>query len=223
MSTIGIIDYNAGNIPSVARALDLLNIEYIISKNPKDLENSKKLIFPGVGEARYAMSELAKTGFDSFLKDKTAQGIPLLGICLGSQIIFDYSEEGDTTCLGLLKGKIRHFAGLYEEEGIKNPSELGLKIPHMGWNSLEKTAFGKSDTCTYIFDGTPENGDVYFVHSYAIQPEDSSIIAAVADYGVPVPSVIKSNNITAFQFHPEKSGEVGLRLLKNFALEAASC
>ena len=135
----GIVDYNAGNIKSVERALTFINAPYIISKNPEELKNVDRLIFPGVGEASYAMEQLKATGFDSFLKDWANAQKPLMGICLGSQIVFDFSEEGNTECLGLIKGKIRHFSSLWKE---RHPSEYeqqeyamlenSLKIPHMG-------------------------------------------------------------------------------------------
>lgn len=203
---IGIVDYNAGNITSVERALKSLGIEYVLSKKPSDLEACNKLIFPGVGDAAYAMQQLKKTGFDGFLKRKTSAGVPLLGICLGSQIIFDWSEEGDTKCLGLVKGKIRHF------ESIKTGlSGAGFKIPQIGWNNLAVKNGGSP-----ILNGVKENADFYFVHSYVICPEDNGVIKAVCDYGIEVPSVIQSGNIFACQFHPEKSGEEGLKILKNF-------
>ena len=207
---IGIVDYNAGNIKSVERALSFLNCEYVISNNPSDLKNAEKLIFPGVGEAKYAMEQLKKTGFDVFLKDFADSGKLLLGICLGSQIIFDYSEEGNVDCLGLIKGKIKHFERVMDKN-LVNENGLKYKIPHMGWNNLD---FLKPED--KIFTGIDKNASFYFVHSYLIQPEDSNVILATADYGVKVPSAIKSNNIYAFQFHPEKSGEWGLKLLQNF-------
>lgn len=151
---IGIVDYNAGNIKSVERSLLALGIDYKISKNPKDLENVDRVIFPGVGEAAFAMDQLQKSGFDSFLKDFAASGKPLLGICLGSQVIFDYSEEGDTQCLGLVKGSVKHFASVLPE------SEKDLKIPHMGWSSVD---FVKN---LPIFDGIPNHSDFYFVCLY---------------------------------------------------------
>ncbi len=209
---IGIVDYNAGNITSVERALKSLGIEYILSKNPADLKNCDKLIFPGVGDAAYAMQQLKETGFDVFLKNWAADGKPLLGICLGSQIIFDFSEEGDTACLGLIKGKIRHFDHLLSEDEKKIN-----KIPHMGWNNLTR----KNGGC-YIFDQVPEASDFYFVHSYVICPEEDSVIKAYADYGVQVPAVVQSGSVVACQFHPEKSGEPGLQILKNFC-GGASC
>lgn len=207
---IGIVDYNAGNIKSVERALEQLQIPYIVSKNPKDLEQVSKLIFPGVGEAKYAMEQLALSGFDSFLKDWAQADKPLLGICLGSQIIFDYSEEGNVACLGLIKGTIKHFSSLLPD------NEKNIKIPHMGWNSVELQAT-KTEQKNNIFYNVPQNSDFYFVHSYVIQPEDSRVITGIAQYGINVPASIQYNNIYAMQFHPEKSGTCGLQILKNFA------
>lgn len=204
---IGIVDYNAGNIKSVERALAFLGAEYILSKSPKELERADKLIFPGVGEAAYAMEQLRKTGFDTFLKDWAAAQKPLLGICLGSQIIFDYSEESDVKCLGILPGKIRHFHSVWKELDIAP----GLKVPHIGWNNLLH-----KNGSSPLFDGVDSVADFYFVHSYLIQPDDSSIIKASAEYGCEVPSCVSSGSVTAFQFHPEKSGRAGLKLLENF-------
>lgn len=201
---IGIIDYNAGNITSVERALKSLNIEYILSKNPEDLENCSKLIFPGVGDAAYAMDQLKKNGFDKFIIRKVKENIPLLGICLGSQIIFDWSSEGDTKCLGLIKGKIQHFNTLSPDMINK-----GFKVPHMGWNNLNMK------DCPILKD-VPSSSDFYFVHSYVICPEDDSVIKATADYSIKVPAVIQSGNVFACQFHPEKSGKPGLKILENF-------
>lgn len=202
---IGIVDYNAGNITSVERALKSLNIDFILSKNPDDLRNCDKIIFPGVGDAAYAMKQLKETGFDNFLKEWASQNKPLLGICLGSQIIFDWSQEGDTNCLGLIKGKINHF---YK---IDSSLEKEIKVPHMGWNNLER----KNGDCPILKD-VPENADFYFVHSYVICPENQDVVKATADYGINVPAVIQSGNIFACQFHPEKSGVPGLKILSNF-------
>lgn len=212
---IGIVDYNAGNITSVEHALSFLQCPYLISKKPQDLQNASALIFPGVGEASYAMNQLRSSGFDLFLKDFCAQGKPLLGICLGSQIIFEYSEEGDTPCLGLLKGKIRHFSSLLKEKEINDPS---LKIPHMGWNNIQ----WKSQSVNPLIKGIASDSNFYFVHSYVIQPEDSSIIDGKCEYGIDIPSILHKDSIYAMQFHPEKSGNSGLALLKNF-IEAYSC
>lgn len=199
----GIIDYNAGNIRSVERALRSLNVEYRIAKKPEELRDADRLIFPGVGEAKFAMGELKKTGFDSFIRDKAAEGIPLLGICLGTQIIFSHSEESDTPCLGLIQGTVRRFPHNFKDQG--------LKVPHMGWNNL---AFHNGGSA--LFDGVDPASDFYFVHSYYIDPSDTGIITATADYGFPVPCGVKWRNIEAFQFHPEKSGKPGLRILANF-------
>ena len=202
---IGIIDYNAGNITSVERALKALNIEYILSKNPEELKDCSKLIFPGDGDAAYAMKELDKSGFTTFIKNWIKDGKPILGICLGSQIIFDWSEEGDTNCLGFVKGKIQHFYTI--ESSLKNK----LKVPHMGWNNLERS----NGECPILKD-VPLNADFYFVHSYVICPDDGTVVKASADYGIKVPAVIQSGNIFACQFHPEKSGVPGLKILENF-------
>lgn len=203
---IGIVDYNAGNITSVERALTSLGIDFILSKNPDDLRNCDKIIFPGVGDAAYALNQLHQTGFYDFLKNWTKENKPLLGICLGSQIIFDWSEEGNTDCLGLIKGKIKHFYTI--DASLKNKA---IKVPHMGWNNLEQ----KNGACPILKD-VPQNADFYFVHSYVICPEDETVVKATADYGINVPSVIQSGNTFACQFHPEKSGKPGLKILENF-------
>lgn len=205
----GIVDYNAGNIRSVERALDSLKAPYLVSKKPEDLENCDRLIFPGVGDAAYAMQQLHLTGFDRFLKNWAMAGRQLAGICLGSQIIFEKSEEGNTECLGLLKGTIRHFSNVWKENAVN--SHAILKIPHMGWNDI---VF--SNGSTRLLTGVPEHSNFYFVHSYLIQPEDSSIIKAYADYGTRVPAVVEQGNISAFQFHPEKSGLYGMQILRNY-------
>lgn len=204
----GIVDYNAGNITSVERALNFLGAPYILSKDPSDLTECDRIIFPGVGDAAYAMNQLKKSGFDIFLKEWAESGKKLAGICLGSQIIFDWSEEGNTNCLGLIPGKIRHFNELWKEAGINAEN---LKCPHMGWSDLSYTNGGSA-----LFSSIPEHSDFYFVHSYVICPEDQSVIKATADYGIKVPSCIEKDNITVFQFHPEKSGDKGLQILKNF-------
>lgn len=204
---IGIVDYNAGNIKSVERALSFLGAEYVLSKKPSELESCSKLIFPGDGEAKYAMEQLRKTGFDSFLRDWSDSGKPLLGICLGSQIIFEHSQEGDTKCLGLLKGEIRLFNNVWKDEG-SNPA---LKVPQIGWNDLNYANGGSR-----LLEGVPEHSDFYFVHSYIIQPEDRTVVKAWVDYGTKVPACVEYKNITAFQCHPEKSGKCGLKVLENY-------
>ena len=204
---IGIVDYNAGNIKSVERALDFLGASYIRSKNPAELKNADKIIFPGDGDAAYAMKQLRELGLDKFLYETAECNIPILGICIGAQIIFDFSEEGNTECLGLIPGTIRHFSNLQNT----NAENSALKIPHMGWNNVRY----ENGACA-ILDGVPENSDFYFVHSYVIQPKEKSVVKGFAEYGVKVPAVVQSGNIFACQFHPEKSGEAGLRILRNF-------
>lgn len=212
----GIVDYNAGNITSVERALNSIGAPYVLSKNPEDLKNCDRIIFPGVGDAAFAMEQLKKTGFDDFLKNWAKSGKKLAGICLGSQIVFDFSEEGNIPCLGLIPGKIRHFTELWKEADVNTCGEL--KSPHMGWSDLAYTNGG-----TKLLDGIPEHSNFYFVHSYVICPEDRTVIKATADYGIEVPAVIEKDNITVFQFHPEKSGKWGLQILKNFVKEDLTC
>ena len=212
----GIVDYNAGNITSVERALNSIGAPYVLSKNPEDLKNCDRIIFPGVGDAAFAMEQLKKTGFDDFLKNWAKSGKKLAGICLGSQIVFDFSEEGNIPCLGLIPGKIRHFTELWKEADVNTCGEL--KSPHMGWSDLAYT-----NGRTKLLDGIPEHSDFYFVHSYVICPEDRTVIKATADYGIEVPAVIEKDNITVFQFHPEKSGKRGLQILKNFVKEDLTC
>jgi len=212
---IGVIDYKAGNIQSVRHALDSLKIAYIVAEKPQELQQADRIMFPGVGNAAYAMANVRKTGFDSFIKDKAAQGVPLLGICLGSQILFDYSEEDDTDCLGLLRGTIKHFTNIpsFKTAMQKTAADKAdLKIPHMGWNDITYT----EQNCP-LFEGIPEKTDMYFVHSYVIQPQNVSAVCAYTAYGIQVPAAIHVKNIYACQFHPEKSGIRGLRILRNFA------
>ena len=205
---VGIIDFNAGNITSLERALEFLNIPYVSSKNPSELAkaNCDRFMFPGDGDDAYAMSELKKSGYDIFVREQVQAGKLLFGICVGSQIIFDHSEEGDTECLGLVKGQIRHFYSIAPQ--LKNQN---FKVPHMGWNNI-----GFENGECPLLTGIKNNFDVYFVHSYVICPDDTSVIKASADYGIKVPAVIQSGNVFATQFHPEKSGEMGLKIIKNF-------
>lgn len=211
MAMVGIIDYKAGNIKSVERALAALGCQYIIADKPESLEKAGRLIFPGVGDAQYAMEQLRRSGFDSFLREKVAQQVPVLGICLGSQIVFDFSEEGDTPCLGLIPGTIRHFSSIEKD--------FPLKVPHMGWNNLQYRS-GVDDGG--LFAGISEEHSYYFVHSYVIQPEDDSVILATADYGITVPAAVRKGSLVAVQFHPEKSGVPGLQLLRNFVSGGAA-
>ena len=195
---IGIVDYNAGNLTSVVSAISFIGADYIVSQEHKTLMACDKLIFPGVGEAYWAMEQLKQRNLERTLKDFAKSGKPLLGICLGSQIILDHSEERDTKCLGLVPGKCCKF-----------PSDMGLKIPHIGWNTIEHSGKG-------IFKGIPKDASFYFVHSYYVEPKNSKDIIGTTNYGINFCSCLQRDNITAFQFHPEKSGAVGLQLLQNF-------
>lgn len=203
---VGIIDYNAGNITSVERSLKKLGVEYIRSKSPEDLDSCSHLIFPGDGDDSYAMRQVNESGFADFIRKKVSQGVFLLGICVGAQIIFSHSDEGDVPCLNLIEGEIKHLSDL-----VPDIKEKSLKVPHMGWNNLE---FQNGD-CPILKDISPDS-DFYFVHSYIICPKEQKFVKAVADYGMKIPSVVQKENVFACQFHPEKSGEVGLKLLKNF-------
>ena len=203
---VGIIDFNAGNITSLERALEYLKIDFIRSKNPDDLKECDRFIFPGDGDDAYAMDQLKKSGFDVFVREQVKNRKPLLGICVGSQIIFEKSEEGNAECLGLIKGEIKHFYSIdpqMEQEKIK--------VPHMGWNNI---TFENGD-CP-ILEGIKNDSDVYFVHSFVIPPEDFSVVKAYAEYKIKVPAVIQKENVFACQFHPEKSGTTGLKILENF-------
>ena len=203
---VGIIDFNAGNITSLERALKYLNIPFMRSKIPSELADCDRFMFPGDGDDSYAMAELKKSGFDVFVRDQVTAGKALLGICVGSQIIFEHSEEGDAQCLGLVEGEIKHFYSI--EPRMRKDK---IKVPHMGWNNI---TFENGDSP--VLAGIKNDSDVYFVHSFVICPKDASIVKASAEYGIKVPSVIQKDNIFACQFHPEKSGVTGLKIIKNF-------
>lgn len=196
---VGIIDYDAGNLKSVETALNFLGAEYIVSSDPHKLLKSDKLIFPGVGEAYSSMETLKSRSLDSLLKEFYKKGNPILGICLGCQIVLDSSEERNTNCLGLVPGVSKEFS-----------HKMGLKIPHMGWNQVRQSANH------YIFDGIPDNKSFYFVHSYYPEPLNSDATIAHTDYGISFSSAFSVENLVAVQFHPEKSGPYGLKMLDNF-------
>ena len=198
---ISIIDYDAGNIMSVQKACAYLGHDYVLTRDREKILNSDHVILPGVGAFGDAMERLERYGMDETLKEVKKRGIPLLGICLGLQLFFDESEETPgVKGLGLLKGRI-----------LRIPDQDGtLKIPHMGWNSLKITKDSR------LFKGIEENPYVYFVHSYFLNAADKSIVAAQTEYGVTIDAAVEKGNVFATQFHPEKSGNTGLRILKNF-------
>lgn len=197
---ITIVDYDAGNLHSVENALKYLGVETQITSDPEAVARAKKLILPGVGAFGDAMEQLKSRGLDAALKEAAAGGTPLLGICLGLQVLFERSEESPgAQGLGILKGEIVHI-----------PPESGLKIPHIGWNSLHLMNDGR------LFRGISENTYVYFVHSYYLRADDERIVKATTEYGAHIHASVEQDNVFACQFHPEKSSAVGRRILQNF-------
>jgi glutamine amidotransferase len=211
---IAIVDYRAGNLTSVARALHRLGHECVITADPGVIAAAPRVIFPGVGAAGEAMRNLRELGLEGVLRAAVAAGKPFLGICLGYQILFEWSDEdGGVPGLGLLPGRVVRFPGdLREADGAR-----ALKIPQMGWNAV---AFRGEHP---LWRGIPPGGEFYFVHSYypAAAPE---VVCATTRYGLEFASGAARGSLAAFQFHPEKSGEPGLRLLANFcAWEPRPC
>ena len=196
---IAIIDYDAGNIKSVEKALQYLGEEAVITRDAGEILMADKVILPGVGAFGDAMEKLNRYGLVPVIHEVVEKGIPFLGICLGLQLMFESSEEAPgVEGLGLLKGKI-----------VRIPEGDGLKVPHMGWNSLSFPKEGR------LFAGIPKNSYVYFVHSYYLQAEED-IVTATAEYGVTIHASVEKGNVFACQFHPEKSSHTGLTILKNF-------
>ena len=194
-----IIDYQAGNLTSVVRSLKALGMVGTVTQDPAVVAQATRVIFPGVGAAGKAMATLRELGLDQALRQSFARGIPILGICLGAQIILEHSEENDTACLGLLPGRTRAL-----------PLAKGLKIPHMGWNQVRFLRDHR------VFKGLPEGAEYYFVHSYYPAPAEAALVLGVTDHGIEFPSAIGWRNLVATQFHPEKSGRFGLQILENF-------
>jgi glutamine amidotransferase len=202
---IAIIDYDAGNLTSVARALNYIGFTNQITNDIGVIKQAERIIFPGVGAAGSAMESLKRLGLDHAIKIAFETGKPILGICLGTQIIMGQSEENNTPCLGLVSGAVRAFTDQFQKQAIS-----GLKIPHMGWNRI------KAQTDHPLFAGLTPKDEFYFVHSYYPEPEDNKAVLAATEYGITFPSVIGRANLIATQFHLEKSGRPGLTLLKNF-------
>ena len=201
---IAIIEYNAGNITSVARALHSIGQDFVITDDTKMLNAASHAIFPGVGAAGAAMAYLKDKKLDTWLKDCFQSGKPILGICLGTQIILDRSEENDTDCIGLVAGVTKRFPENLQAAG------RALKIPHMGWNSVALKRHHP------LFEGIDPAAEYYFVHSYYPASSDEAAVLGTTDYGMTFCSVLAVKNLVAMQFHPEKSGRPGLQILKNF-------
>lgn len=200
---IAIIDYGVGNLRSVEKALQFIGLNAVITSDAAVVRRADAVVLPGVGAYSDAMDSLKKYGMMDIVKETVKQNKLFLGICLGMQLLFDYSEEGGNRVdgLGLFGGAIR---GL--------PQNLGLKVPHMGWNSLKVND-------SPLFAGLPENPYVYFVHSFYLDAVDKALVAATCDYGVSIDAAFGSGRVFATQFHPEKSGETGLTILKNWAAQ----
>ncbi len=196
---IAIIDYGMGNLPNVKRALEKFTNDVIITENIEEITKADKLILPGVGAFGDAMRNIDKLGLREIIK-KEAQEKPLLGICLGMQLLFEKSEEDkEEKGLGIIEGEVLRFS-----------NEIKLKIPEMGWNSVKKTKESK------ILKNIDDNSYFYFVHSYYVKPKDKEVTAGNTYYGLDFTSVVEKDNIMAAQFHPEKSHEIGLKILENF-------
>ncbi|MEE0954609.1 MAG: imidazole glycerol phosphate synthase subunit HisH [Eubacterium sp.] len=197
---IAIIDYDAGNIKSVEKALISLGEQPAVTRSAQEILDADRVILPGVGSFGDCMDNLRRFGLVDVIRQAAASGKPFLGICLGLQLLFESSQESQgVEGLGILKGKI-----------LRIPAGPGLKIPHMGWNSLHLTGNGR------LFRDIPEDSYVYFVHSYYLQAEEPDIVKATADYGVTIHASVEQGNVFATQFHPEKSSDIGLKILKNF-------
>ena len=199
---IAIIDYGVGNLRSVEKAFQFIGCEAEITSDVRAASKAAGIVLPGVGAFSDAMDNLKKAGMVDVVKDAIASNKPFLGICLGMQLLFDYSEEGGCIVdgLGIFKGTIKLL-----------PQDAGLKVPHMGWNSLKI-----KESCP-LFSKLPANPYVYFVHSFYLTAENRDLVAATAEYGVRIDAAIARGNFFATQFHPEKSGSIGLDMLGNWA------
>lgn len=202
---IAIIDYEAGNLRSVERALRSLGFRCRTTQDREEICSAERIILPGVGAAGKAIADLRNLGLDKALQQAFKDGKPILGICLGAQIILDRSEENNTECLGLIKGEVKRFPQPLFSSGHER-----LKIPHMGWNGAQLIKPHR------VLKGILPGDEFYFVHSYYPLPESGDCVMGTTDYGIEFPSIIGHNNLIAMQFHPEKSGKPGLRILENF-------
>lgn len=196
---VAIVRYNAGNIRSVSFALERLGVNALVTDDPEELRTADRVIFPGVGHAQSAMTHLRSVGLDKVIRDLKQ---PVLGICLGMQLMCKWSQEGDTDCLGIMDCEV------VSMESVKKADDVGrIKIPHIGWNRI-------SELKTDLFKGVSENEFVYFIHSYAVLPNEYSV--ALCEHGFMFSAALRKNNFYAVQFHPEKSGDTGKIILDNF-------
>ena len=197
MVKLVVIDYQSGNLRSVAKALEATGVRPLITGDPEDLGDADGLVLPGVGSGPAAMEALKQRGLVQPLREYVESGRPFLGVCLGLQLLMERTDEGDAPCLGIIPGEVKRLPAT-------------LKVPHMGWNSVHLKRGGP------LFEGIPQDSYFYFVHSYYAAPEDAATVAGTTDYGIPFCSVYAQDNVVATQFHPEKSGPVGLRIYQNF-------
>jgi glutamine amidotransferase len=199
VSQVVIIDYGVGNLRSVQKAFAANGCEAIVSADETELRNARRLVLPGVGAFGACMKALRERGFDRLVHKKAQEGTPLLGVCVGMQLLFDESDEfGATAGLGLLRGRVRRF-------------ENDLVVPHVGWNRISQKRSNR------LFDGIEDRSFCYFVHSFYCEPADETVVAGETEYGARYASVVASKNICGVQFHPEKSQDTGLRMLRNFS------
>lgn len=203
---LAVIDYGAGNLPNVVRALQHLGVAITVTRDPAVVAAAPAVVLPGVGATRDTMDTLTSTGLDEAICDAVARGVPFLGICVGMQVLLDRSDEfGTHACLGVIRGNVTRFTG-------------SLKVPQIGWNQVHTTAQHRHHA---LFDGLADGTDFYFVHSYYCDIRDSSLVAGQTDYAGTFTSALVRDNLAAVQFHPEKSGAAGLRLMQNFVTHMA--
>ena len=198
--TIAIVDYDAGNLRSVQKALQLFDANAEITSSIDRITSADAIVVPGQGACDSSMRHMRQRGLIDPIREYISSGRPFLGVCLGLQLLLDASDEGDEPCLGVVGGRCRRLPG-------------GQKIPHMGWNQVTWRPAGKNHP---FFDDVPDGSHFYFVHSYFADPEDSNIVAGTTDYGVEFCSAVAWKSVAAVQFHPEKSGTIGLKIYDNF-------
>ena len=206
MVDIAVVDYGMGNLRSVEQAVRKVapGANVVVTGEPDVIASAARVVFPGQGAAPDCMREIRARHLDRVIAGVVGEGKPFLGICMGLQVLFDHSEEGDTPCLGLFKGPVKRFAsGLRDAQGNK------LKVPHMGWNQVHH---GEHP----LWDGIAQDARFYFVHSYYVKPSDAALAQGSSDYPSPFVCAVAKDNLFAVQFHPEKSAEAGLKLLQNF-------